>query len=365
MTNRNAYSDPVQLREHRGRLHETARFAMANVIANQEHRSATEIFRERWPLSNSVGALQALTKTAVAAGGPGTWAGPLAPTMPSGLRQAPVEAGRQFSILGRLDDMATRAPFNVRVSSESSTPSGSGWLSPDGGAVAVIRGSLAATSLPPLFFASLAVMTDELARFGSEASVRYVSALLTRLASDPLDTYFCGDAAPVADQEPGGVLYGQPHISASGVTAAAAAADLQTLVSMFAAGGGSFRNAVFLLSSANAVTLALSGERAFENLQRDGGELGGCPAICSDAVGDRLILLDASRLLLADDESVDVDVSRQASIEMDSEPTQTSGSPSPSNVTSMFQTNSAALRLVRAVNWQVLDGAVAYIDEAS
>ncbi|EPN26521.1 peptidase U35, phage prohead HK97, partial [Pseudomonas syringae pv. actinidiae ICMP 19096] len=63
--------------------------------------------------------------------------------------------------------------------------------------------------------------------------------------------------------------------------------------------------------------------------------------------GQRLILAKASEILLADDGGVTIDVSREASLQMDSAP----GSGS-QELVSLWQNNMVALRAERFINWK-------------
>ena len=59
-----------------------------------------------------------------------------------------------------------------------------------------------------------------------------------------------------------------------------------------------------------------------------------------------------AKTFLADDGGVAVDMSREASLEMQSAPTHDSTTPTPVELVSMFQTNSVAIRAERWINWK-------------
>ncbi len=75
-----------------------------------------------------------------------------------------------------------------------------------------------------------------------------------------------------------------------------------------------------------------------------GGSFQGLPVIVSQYVGDQLVLVNAPDIYLADDGGVAVDMSREASLEMQSEPGGDSTTPSPVELVSMFQTGSVSVR---------------------
>ena len=66
-------------------------------------------------------------------------------------------------------------------------------------------------------------------------------------------------------------------------------------------------------------------------------------------------------IFTADDGGVAVDMSREASLEMESEPVGDSVTPTPTEMVSMFQTNSVAIRAERWINWKRRRAAVAVI----
>lgn len=73
--------------------------------------------------------------------------------------------------------------------------------------------------------------------------------------------------------------------------------------------------------------------------------------IVSQYVGDQLVLVNAPDIYLADDGGVAVDMSREASLEMQSEPTSDSSTPSPWSW-SHVPDRSVAIRAERWINWR-------------
>jgi len=90
----------------------------------------------------------------------------------------------------------------------------------------------------------------------------------------------------------------------------------------------------------------------------------GIPVIVSNNVGNRVILVHAPSILFADEGGVQIDVSREASIQMDSAPS------NPSDATtvlvSLWQRNLVGLRAERMITWiRARTAAVTYISAAS
>jgi hypothetical protein len=115
------------------------------------------------------------------------------------------------------------------------------------------------------------------------------------------------------------------------------------------------------------------GNPAFPGVTVSGGTLGGIPLRVSQYLannggsgGAPFILVDESEVFLADDGSVTLDASEQASIEMSDTPAGSSiatVAASSTNLVSMWQTNSIALRAERFIWWGLRrTGAIQWID---
>jgi hypothetical protein len=95
-----------------------------------------------------------------------------------------------------------------------------------------------------------------------------------------------------------------------------------------------------------------------------GGSIFGIPVVVSGSVGDRLIALDASQILYSDDGGLDVDVSRSATVQVDSAPTDPTVAATV--LLSLFQLNMVGLKITRFATWKrVRAGAVYYISGAA
>lgn len=107
------------------------------------------------------------------------------------------------------------------------------------------------------------------------------------------------------------------------------------------------------------------GQPEFPGITADGGTFLGKPVITSEyvpsdydpdgagagAAGALVVLVKASDIFFGDEGGVQVDFSREASLEMADNPTGSSVTPTGSSMVSMFQTNSVAFRAERALNW--------------
>jgi hypothetical protein len=79
-----------------------------------------------------------------------------------------------------------------------------------------------------------------------------------------------------------------------------------------------------------------------------------------------VIALNQREVFLADDGAVQVDASREASLQMLDNPTNNSATATATTMVSMWQTNSIALRAERFINWaKRRDDAVVYMDDVN
>jgi ABC-type ATPase involved in cell division len=95
-----------------------------------------------------------------------------------------------------------------------------------------------------------------------------------------------------------------------------------------------------------------------------GGSILGIPVVVSNNVGNRVILVHAPSILYADEGGVQIDVSREASVQMDGAPD------SPATATtvlvSLWQNNLVGLRAERMITWKrARTAAVTYISAAA
>ena len=99
------------------------------------------------------------------------------------------------------------------------------------------------------------------------------------------------------------------------------------------------------------------GATAFPGIGPTGGTFVGLPVFTSEYIADEsegavVILVKGDEIFLGDEGGIDVRTSDQASLQMDTAPTQDSVTPTASTSVSMFQTNSVAFLVERYLNWQ-------------
>ena len=112
--------------------------------------------------------------------------------------------------------------------------------------------------------------------------------------------------------------------------------------------------AVVVLSETNALafTNALNplGQPLFPGATQTGGTIMGYQAVASQAAGTTVALIQPNAVLYADDGGVTIDVSREASLQMD---TVLDNPPLATTLlTSLWQNNLVGLRAERFINWK-------------
>jgi HK97 family phage major capsid protein/HK97 family phage prohead protease len=310
---------------------------------------AAEIARNRWPDTPQV---ELLIKAAVVAGTTtdATWAGPLAPFKP--MQDEFIEYLRPATLLGRIPNLRS-VPFLVSVPSQT------------GGAIAQWVGENAPKPVGALQFgtitlgltkcAIIVVITDELARNSTPSAEGVIRTDLVNAIAYLVDTEFTLPArAPVPNVAPGSITNGVTPITSAGTSPSNGRTDIAALIAGLVNAGLSAGQAVLLMSETNAAALSVAlnplGQPLFPALTVTGGSALGVQVITSQSVGSNVILLHAPSILLADDGGVSIDVSREASLQMDSAPM----SPPDATVVfkSLWQSNCVGLRAERAINWK-------------
>jgi HK97 family phage major capsid protein/HK97 family phage prohead protease len=338
------------------------RMAMALAVSKGDSYQAME-HAKQWHTSTPE--VELMVKAAVAAGTTtdATWAGPLAVAQP--LVNEFLELLRPRTLLGRIPGLR-QVPFNVSVPSQTAGGTYS-WVG-QGNAKPVTSAAFATVSVPFAKAAGIIVLTEELVKLSTPSAEATVRQEMIDGMAQFLDTQFVDPAvAAVANVNPASITNGASTAAASGVTGAAARLDLSTSVAVFTAAGIPLAGSVWLMSDSNAFGLGLSlnalGQPLFPGVGIEGGTIMGMPVIVSNNVGNRVILVHAPSILFADEGGVRIDVSREASLQMDSAPS------NPSDATtvlvSLWQRNLVGLRAERMITWiRARTAAVRYITAA-
>jgi HK97 family phage major capsid protein len=361
-----------------------ARYAMCLTHAKGNHQVAFRLAERHYPQTEAIvrtlkaqaeGAnLQELMKlrSTVPAGTTtdSTWAAPLvyannfAGDFISYLRPRTLIGQAQFRPI----------PFNVRINGQTSGGTAN-WVG-QGKAKPVTKFDYNATTIPFTKVAAITVITQELARFSdpnAETLVRdsLADTIIAKIDNDLFDP----DAAAIANVSPAGLLNGVAPVAGSNNSDDID--DIRCAILRLWAPWDStnlgMRPAYYTTPAVarylSFLTDAL-GNPAFPGVTPTGGSYKGVPIRVSNYLannggsgGAPFILVDEAEVYLADDGSVTVDASEQASIEMNDAPTSTAATPTGASLVSMWQTNSIALRAERFIWWGLRrSGAIQWID---
>ncbi|MES2625899.1 MAG: phage major capsid protein [Pseudomonadota bacterium] len=306
--------------------------------------------------------VNAITKTAVPAANTlaPTWAGNL--ITEGGVAFADfVEYLRANSLHGQIFPRFRRLPFDAPVLVQGS--GGVAQFTKEGEAKPVTQWTYTKTKLTPLKIAAIAAATKETLMRASVNTDAFIRDELARSVNAGIDGVLISDAAAVTDESPAGLLNGTSALTLTGDgTVAGIRRDIAQMLKELVGDNLSVAGAFWVMPETVAIDLALAtnevGAPAFPGVTPTGGTLAGLPVFTSQYVptetaGPVVALIKGDEIFLGDEGGIQVSVSDQASIQMDTAPTQNSiGTPTATASVSMFQTNSVAFLVERFVNWQ-------------
>lgn len=351
------------------------RYAIALARAKGNLMQAAEISKG-WSDTPEV---ETVLKAAVAAGTTtdADWAKPLVEYQ--NLASEFIELLRPQTIIGRIAGLRN-VPFNVKMPSQTSG-STVGWVG-EGAPKPVSELAFGTLELGMAKAAGIVVLTDELVRSSNPAAEGLVRTDLIASMTEFLDKQFVDPSvAAVTNVSPASVTNGVTPVTASGTTSDDLRADVKALFAKFVAAKISLAGAHWIMTPTMAMSIGMMqnalGQTEFPGLTATGGTFMGLPVVASENIpanpgageplvgaGDRIILVKPSEILLADDGGVTLDASREASLQMDSAPT---NPPTATTVmVSLWQMNMVGIRAERFINWKRRrTEAVGYIDSAN
>lgn len=336
------------------------RAACAKLVCKGNVFEAAE-YAKRWDDSTPEVALWLKAAVAPGTSTDATWAKPLV-----GPGNTIVEEFltllRPATILGRISGF-NRVPFNATVPmvTAGGTYSWVGEAKPK----PVTRMTFGSTALPVTKSAGIMVLSEELVRLSNPSAEAVVRREMIAGIAAFLDIQFINPAvAEVAGVNPASITNGVTPVTGT----ADPEDDLKSLLGKFTTAGLPLSGLTLIMSSTNALALSFlrnpNGTPVFPNMTVSGGNVAGIGVVVSDAAGDDIVAVLAPYILYADDGGVTVDVSREASVQMDSAPA------SPPDATtvlvSLWQNNLVGLRAERFINWKKGHAQAAqYIDGAA
>lgn len=259
---------------------------------------------------------------------------------------------RPQTIIGRIPNLR-RVPFNVRVPRQT-TGGTAAWVG-EGAPKPLTALAFDNVTLRYMKLATIAVITDELARFSSPSAETIIRDTLAGAIIQQMDSDFVNPAnAGTANVKPASITNGVTGIASTGPAESDVIADIGSLFAPFIAANLTPANGVWIMSATTALALSLmrnpaNGMSSFPGVSMTGGTFNGLPVVVSEAVGNIVILANASDILVADDGQVTIDTSREASVQMDDAPT---NPPVGATVfVSLWQQNLLGIKAERYITW--------------
>lgn len=336
-----------------------ARYAMALAAGRGSIGDAMR-FAKQWE-SSTPDVAEYIEKAAAGTTTGTYWAAPLVDE--TNLVGEFIELLRAEILLGKLEGFR-RVPFNVKIPVQTGG-STVGWVG-EGAVKPVSELAFDTVTLGHDKVAGIVVITEELAKFSSPDAEATIRRDLIEQTARFLDDAFINPTHSGGSDSPASVTNGATSISASGADADAFLCDLQELQESFLSDNLSLSGTVLVMSAVQAARLALFrnalGQYEFPNITANGGSIAGIPVVTSETVptdssGTIIALVKPSEILLADDNTVTLDASREATLDMNG-----GGTPN----FSLFQRNCIAIRAERGVTWKPRRAsAVAYISGAN
>jgi len=284
-----------------------------------------------------------------------------------------IELLRPATIIGKISGFR-RVPFNVSMPRQTAG-STVGWV---GQAKPKPVGELAfdTVSLGMAKAAGIIVIAEELARSSDPSAEMVISSDLRAAIAEFLDAQFIDPAvAAVANVSPAAVTNGASVVDSTGVTAAHFRADFASALAVWSAADLSISGGVVVMTETQAMRLGMIvnafGQPEFPGIGAGGGTIFGLSVVTSENIpaeggspaGNRIILLKPGEIFMADNGGIVVDVSREASVQMNTTP----DDPATASTVhvSFWQNNLVGIRAERYINWLKRRSAAAVIIEGA
>jgi len=327
-----------------------ARLVMAKVWAARDpQRSAIE-YAKQW--KDSTPEVELVLRAAIAAGTSTTagWAAELAPLKP--MAEEFLEYLRPATLLGQISGLKL-VPFNITLPTQ--TAGGTyGWVG-EAAPKPVSKLTFGSANLGMTKCSGIIVITEELARVSTPSAEEVIRRDMRDGIAQFLDVQFVDPTIAAAPPIiPGSITNGVTPITSAGATPANARTDIAALLSAIAAAGLPVKGSYVLMSEVNLMALAFSqtttGAPAYPGLSAQGGSAYGVTFLGSQTMGTNVVALQPAGILYADEGGINIDVSREASIQMDSAPD--NPALATTILTSFWQNNLIGLRVERFINWK-------------
>lgn len=233
-----------------------------------------------------------------------------------------------------------------------------GWVG-EGAPKPVSKLAFDTTSLGMSKIAVIVALTEELVRTSNPSAEATCRQDLIDTISQFMDEQFINPAiTAVTNVSPASVTNGAQSYASSGSTVDQITADVAKMLTFFATNRVRMRAPVWVMNPRTAIALSMKrntdGSFAFPGISATGGTFFGYKVVTSQSVGitgspgtTYMTLMDASEILMADDGGVTLDVSREASLQMNDAP-----SAGAQQMVSLWQNNLIGLRAERYINYR-------------
>lgn len=336
-----------------------ARIARVKALAKLDGESVREVAKSQYgESSNTYGFF---VKAPVPAGATldGNWAAELKGDGTDAFADF-VEYLRPRTIIGRFGQgdipSLRRVPHNVPLIGQTRGSRGA-WTGQGRGKKLDFLG-FETRKLDLLKVANIIAVTEETIRDSRPAAAMLIRDDLAAGVIEAIDEDFIDPTvAGVVGVSPASITNGTTPIVSSGNDADAIRADIRAILAQFIAARNTPTTGVWVMNSLTALAVSQMvnplGQQEFSGLTMSGGTFHNMPAIVSDYVpAGVVVLINASDIYLVDDGGVQIDMSREATLEMNDAPVQNSTVPTgATGMVSMWQTNSVAFRAERFINW--------------
>jgi len=279
------------------------------------------------------------------------WAAPLAVARP--MVDEFLDLLRPETLLGKVPGLRN-VPFNISIPVQ--TGGGTyGWVG-ETAPKPVGQLQFASITLGIAKAAGIIIISEELAKISNPSAEGVVRNDMIRGMAQYLDTAFIDPTkAAVTNVSPASITNAASGFGTAGTSGDNARTDIKKAITLLTAANYPISETVLIMSESNAFALSTAlttnGVRVNEGLTAKGGNILGVPVVTSQAAGGVVALVHAPSILFADDGGVNIDVSREATVELNTVPT--SPPTAASVLVSLWQQNLIGLRAERFINWKV------------
>jgi HK97 family phage major capsid protein len=270
-----------------------------------------------------------------------------------------IELLRPKLIMGRMDRL-NRVPFLSRLGRQLTGVTGA--FVGEGAPKPVQKQTYDNVTLGYAKVAVIVILSDEAARFSSiKAEMRarddMVKGIVTYIDKRFMDPSYSG----TANVSPASITNGATRIQSSGTTLAAIDTDVRTAMAMFSTSDVDPSSAVWVMPGAVALRLSLKrnayDEMAFPGMANaiatGAGTWYGLPVLVSNSMVTsgspaelQIALVTQEEVSLAEDGGISIDMSSEASVQMNDAP-----SAGAQSLVSLWQMNLLGVRAEQYINW--------------